>query len=76
MSSVRARMDRLGELGVAAHSVTVAPDVDDVAAVRIPTKLSTHSERSRPGVPGQAVHRFRAKPSGLSGDPERVLEHG
>ena len=35
----------------------------------IPTKLSTHSERSRPAVPGQVVHRFRGKSSGLSGDP-------
>lgn len=26
----------------------------------IPTKSSTHSERSRPAVPGQVVHRFRA----------------
>jgi hypothetical protein len=35
----------------------------------IPTKSSTHSVRSRPAVPGQAVRRFRDKSSGLSGDP-------
>ena len=34
----------------------------------IPTKSSTHSERSRPAVPGQVVYRFRAKSSGLNGD--------
>ena len=39
------------------------------AGVPIPTKVNTHSERSRPPVPGQAVHRVRAKSSGLNGDP-------
>ena len=32
----------------------------------IPTKSSTHSERSRPPVPGQAVHRFRSNPDGFA----------
>ena len=34
-------------------------------ALPIPTKSSTHSEPSCPSVPGEAVHLFRAKPSGL-----------
>ncbi len=44
--------------------------------VPIPTKSSTHSGRSRPAVPGQVVHRFRARSSGLSGDPWRGAGHG
>ena len=59
MSSVYARMDRPRELGVAAHPVAVAPDVDDVAAVQhlgggliravpsFPFFLNLYSERSR-----------------------------
>ena len=38
MSSVCVRMDRPRELGVAAHPVAVAPDVDDVAAVQHPVQ--------------------------------------
>ena len=33
----------------------------------IPAKSSTRSERSRPAVPGHAVHPFRVMPSGCEG---------
>ena len=37
----------------------------DEVVHRFRAKSSTCSGRSRPPVPGQAVHRFRGKPSGL-----------
>ena len=46
--------------GLEAGACPVLPEL-----LRIPTKSSTRSERSRPAVPGQAVHPFRVMPSGF-----------
>ena len=59
------------ETGASSSVIIPAPRLASLSPVSlsrtlpIPTKLSTLSERSRPRVPVQAVHLFRAKPSGL-----------